>query len=151
MKRWFRGAFKRRDEGGFTMVELLMTMLILTIVLLGLTALQIGTIKRVTASRRASEATRLAESMLERYRHIAYASILNTGGDWADTKRPDSTTMTNIAVDGVSSGPYSVEEYIDDSTVPLSKIIVIRVTWRPQDPTTQTQFQVAVALRRIQL
>ena len=62
-------------SGGFTMIELLITMLILTIVLMGLAALQVNTIRQVTASRRANEATRLASSVIERYRHTPYTSL----------------------------------------------------------------------------
>jgi len=138
------------------MVELLMTMLLLTVVLMGLTALQIGTIQRVTASRRANEATRLAQTMLERYRHIGWGSLpADTSNAWIVSTLPDGTNqMANVGVDGVSTGPFTVEEFVQDDTGPNPdhKIITIRVTWRSQDKaSTLPTHEVAIALRRVNL
>ena len=55
------------DEGGFTMTELLVTMILLAITLAGLAGLQINAVRRVTEAKRGTEALRLAESVLARY------------------------------------------------------------------------------------
>ena len=146
---------KRRQAvgaAGFTMIELLMTMLILTIVMLGLAALQVGTIRRVTASRRSNEATRLAQSQLERYRHINCDALPGDSlGAWAPALLPDgSSQMANVAGDGVNPGPFTVQEWVED--IGDNKVITIRTHWGSQERKndgTVKQYQVAVSLRRI--
>lgn len=139
---------------GFTMIELLMTMLVLTIVLLGLAALQVGTIRRVTASRRANEATRLAQTLLERYRHINCAALPgDTGSSWQPAQQVTTTgnvAMTNVAVDGVNPGPYRVEEWVTDTAT--EKMIIVRATWTSQEREAAGQakeYSAAVGLRRL--
>ena len=148
---------KKRRTGrsdGFTMIELLMTMLILTIVLLGLAALQVGTIRRVTASRRANEAMRLSQTLLERYRHINCAALPgDTGTSWVPSQQVTTTgnvAMTNVAVDGVNPGPYRVEEWVTDTAT--EKMIIIRTTWTSQERESTGQakeYSAAVSLRRL--
>jgi len=141
---------------GFTMIELLMTMLILTIVLLGLAALQVGTIRRVTASRRANEAMRLSQTLLERYRHINCAALPNEdpgGPTWVAAQRVTTTgsyDMTNVSVDGANFGPYSVEEWVED--IGTDKVITIRAKWISQERDNAgnaKEYSAAVSLRRL--
>jgi prepilin-type N-terminal cleavage/methylation domain-containing protein len=148
---------KRRTgrADGFTMIELLMTMLILTIVLLGLAALQVGTIRRVTASRRANEATRLSQSLLERYRHINCAALPgDTMGTWIVAVRKTISKgdiqMANVAVDTVNPGPYTVWEWVEDTAT--DKTITIRASWTSQERESTGDAKVystAVSLRRL--
>jgi prepilin-type N-terminal cleavage/methylation domain-containing protein len=121
-------------SGGFTMVELLMTMLILTIVLMGLAALQVGTIRQVTASRRANEATRLAGSVIESYRHTRFADLpANTA--WLIQNNANVTQMVLVGVDGQSDGPFTVEYMAE--TVNSTRIITVRVKWKDVRPSAE--------------
>jgi Tfp pilus assembly protein PilV len=128
------------------MVELLVTMLLLTIALTGLAALQLYSVRQVTASRRANEATRLGQSVIERYMTMPIASLPAPGTppDWEhELKKDGSTTMVNVGVDGESDGPYTVE-HLTESLGTKTMLVTVRVTWKdvplgaPPDPTART-------------
>jgi Tfp pilus assembly protein PilV len=116
------------------MIELLITMLILTIVLMGLAALQVGTIRQVTASRRANEATRLASTVIERYRHTPYTALPADIG-WAPQLNNNLAQMTLVGVDGQSNGPFSVEYMAE--TVNSTRIITVQVKWKDVRPSAE--------------
>jgi prepilin-type N-terminal cleavage/methylation domain-containing protein len=123
-----------RSSAGFTMVELLMTMLLLSIVLMGLIALQVTTIRQVTSARRANEAVRLATSVLERHQRMTLGdiSVIVPVGAWNTLLKKDQVSpMANVGVDGESAGPYTVDRMVETSVVggiPFY-LITIRVTW----------------------
>lgn len=121
-------------SGGFTMIELLITMLILTIVLMGLAALQVGTIRQVTASRRANEATRLTATVVERYRHMAFDTLPGDTGGFIPQQK-NLTDMTLVGVDGHSDGPFTVEHMIE--TVGTTRVITVRVKWKDVRPSVE--------------
>jgi prepilin-type N-terminal cleavage/methylation domain-containing protein len=118
-----------QPESGFTMVELLVTMVLLTIVLLGLAALQVGVIRQVSASRRASEATRLGQAILEeRYLATGYGNIALRG--WTpELKRDGAATMTRVGGDGESPGPYTVDTLVESAGGLSAKVVTVRVSW----------------------
>jgi Tfp pilus assembly protein PilV len=143
--------------GGFTMVELLMTMLLLTIVLTGLAALQVGTIHRVTASRKANEATRLCQTIVERYRFAASATYpVDTSNNWVAQANPATGGYTWNA-DANGDGPFEVHEYVEDVTVGTQthKAITVKCSWKSQDKAdpsatdTYQTYYVAMSLRRV--
>ena len=84
------------QQAGFTIMEVLMTMLMLSVSLVGLSALQLQSIRQVTDTRRAGEALRLAKAVVEGYTLIAYARIppdkevplWNLLGGYADKLEP---------------------------------------------------------------
>jgi prepilin-type N-terminal cleavage/methylation domain-containing protein len=134
----------REKDSGFSMVELLVTMLLLTIALVGLAALQLYSVRQVGASQRANEATRLAQSVIERYMTLPLASIPATGGAWAYVLKKDGgTTMVNVGPDGESDGPYTVE-HLTESLPSGAVLVTVRVRWKdvplgaPVDPTART-------------
>jgi len=129
--RWHgRASGGRSGQAGFTMIEVLITMLLLTIVLLGLAALQITTIRQVSLARRANGALRLAQSVIERYQTLEFNLLPSTSSpDWESVKKKDGTTdMTRVGEDGESSGPYTVQQLFE-KTNNGDVIITVRVTW----------------------
>lgn len=115
---------------GFTIVEVLMTMLLLMVVMLGLTALQLTTIRQVTNSKLASEATRLAQLALEHYQTIEYANVVDTGGVWSTEMQRDGVTpMQGVSADGQGDGPFTVRAMIESPPGGGSRLITIRVSW----------------------
>lgn len=147
----------RPHAGGFTMIELLMTMLLLTIVLTGLAALQVGTIHRVTASRKANEAMRLCQTRVEHYRFAASAIYpADTSSSWVIRTNP-ATGGSTWNADANGDGPFEVYEYVEDVTVGTQthKVITVKCSWSSQDradPSTSTTYQtyyVAMSLRRV--
>jgi type II secretory pathway pseudopilin PulG len=114
------------------MVELLVTMLLLTIVLFGTTALQLTTIRSVTSGNRAQGATRLAHSMIERYRRVPSTVIQTLPQDtWSVPLNQDLTSMTDVAADGVSPGPYRVESLVEQ--LGGRYLVTVRVSWHGRE------------------
>ena len=118
---------KRQAQSGFTLVEILVTMLILSIVFLGLAGIQLSVIRNVGYSKTASEATRLAQSRIEFYQSMSGAAVTtyftttpHSSGTWF-------TVATSVGVDGVSSGPFTLEERGD--LVSPAWVVTTRVTW----------------------
>jgi Tfp pilus assembly protein PilV len=143
--------------GGFTMVELLMTMLLLTIVLTGLAALQVGTIHRVTAARKANEATRLCQTIVERYRFAASPTYpVDTVNTWVLQSNP-ATGGSTWNADANGDGPFTVHEYVEDVPVGTQthKVITVKCSWKSQDKAdpsaadTYQTYYVAMSLRRV--
>lgn len=119
-------------DDAFSMIELLVTMLLLTIVLVGLAALQVSTIRQVTVSKTASEATRLAQLVMERYRSAPYATLqafsVRAPTWWRERKKESGTDeMVRVGVDGDSDGPFTVESLHE--SVGGGELVTVRVTW----------------------
>ena len=70
-----RSARPPRGRGGFTLVELLISLALSVVGLLGLLALQLVSIRGNAASRSFSEATALAQERLEALQLVPYASL----------------------------------------------------------------------------
>lgn len=127
-------ALRKRREEGFTLIEVLVTMLLLAITFLGLAAIQISVIRNVGFSRSASEATRLAQSRIEFYQSMTFASVNTfvttaprTTGAWIKVAE-------NVAADGVNPGPYRLEDRADP-VGPTVWVITARATWHGIDPS----------------
>ncbi len=136
---------KRREpshsQGGFTMAELLVTMLLLTVVLVGLAALQISSVRQVTASQASAEATRLAERRLEYWRNVTIgdvAAATTAGTTWQialNQRVSGSPQMLNVNATGEGDGPYTVREFIEqltDTQAGLYYQISVQVIWGAQ-------------------
>lgn len=117
-------------QQGFTMLELLVSMLLLTIMLVGLTGLQVQTIRQATLARRAKQANKLAQSVLTRYKIMPVENIDNVLLNlWVDENNRDGSTMTQVDVDGVSDGPFRVQRFIENVNGG-GKMVSVRVSWR---------------------
>ena len=117
-------------QRGFTMMEVLMTMLLLTIVMVGLAALQIATIRQVTLTRRANGALRLGQGIVERFQTLSFIDLPSTTSPtWEPVfKRDGSTPMQNVAEDGESSGPFTVNQLVEIATNG-DRLVTVRVQW----------------------
>ena len=103
-----------RSERGYTIIEVLVTMLLLSIVLTGLAALQINTVRQVTIAKRANEATRLGQMVLEGYKVMQYATLASLAtSTWVVETNKFSSAMSNVGPDGYSSGPFTVRVLIE--------------------------------------
>lgn len=120
-----------RREGGFTLTEVLVTMGLLTIVLTGTAALQVGTINRSTNSSRVAEALRLGQQVLGRYKSMAFTeleTVATSPGAWNPQLQLDNATeMTNVSITGTGTGPYTVDWIIEASNNGV--LVTIRVSW----------------------
>jgi hypothetical protein len=121
-------------------------MLLLTITLTGLAALQLNTIRTVTVSRRGNEATRLAQSLIERYRTSSFANLPPAGG-WTIELNDNNAQMISVGVDGTTGGPFTVERLVEDLDGGRQRLITIKVSWLDQPQVSQS---VLLSLRRYQ-
>jgi type IV pilus assembly protein PilV len=95
---------EKTGDRGFTLIEILVAVSILSVGVLGMAALQGTSIRQNAFSMRTTEATALIESKIEEYRNIAYASIpvgddseadLGTGGQFTRTSSVQKDTPVN--------------------------------------------------------
>lgn len=138
------------------MMEILMTLLLLTVVLMGLAALQISTIRQVSLARRANGALRLGQIVVERFQAQEFAQLSAVASpDWEPVfKRDMITPMTGVSENGEGTGPYTVQQLIE---IPTNgdRLITVRVSWLDvmpgSDPLPTEQYRtldVLLTLRR---
>ncbi|MBK6846189.1 MAG: prepilin-type N-terminal cleavage/methylation domain-containing protein [Proteobacteria bacterium] len=128
-------------QAGFTIMEVLMTMLVLTISLVGLTALQLQSIRQVTDTRRAGEALRLVKAVIEGYTLIDYARIPppNAPNWMTQPKRGHENVATpstddlmiGVGVDGRSVGPFRVQYLVEPFQGGM--MLTVQASWRSAD------------------
>ncbi len=100
-----------KNNSGFTLTELLITMLIMVIALFALSALKNQSLKSTIAAQRVTEATACAEQRIEELINQGYSSITSGNGNC-----PDSRYTWTARVD-------------DEETVDDLKIIEVDVEW----------------------
>ena len=88
------------NTDGFTLIEVLIGMVILTIITLGLTGLTVGTIQGQVVSRQLTVATTLAQDQLERVKQLGYLqaeSMAGTEGYGTIANFPAFKRVTTVA------------------------------------------------------
>ena len=110
------------DEKGFTLLEIFIAILLLTVGLLGTAALTTGVVRGNVSSRLLTSATAIAQSCLEENRRVGYASAgaVPSGGT-----NSCLTGNATVSVNGVS---YTRSLAIDTS-VSNVKTLTVTVTW----------------------
>jgi type IV pilus assembly protein PilV len=116
----------RRDQSGTTLIEVLITVVLMSIGLLGLAGLQVMSVQNSNSSGERFEATTLARDILERMRAnrsqaVAQAPIPNY--DLVKGANPASVGLANVdlvawktAVEGLPGGQGSVGVDVNDDT-----------------------------------
>jgi prepilin-type N-terminal cleavage/methylation domain-containing protein len=84
--------YKLRCQGGFSLIEVLVALVILAVGLLGLAMFQITAIKGNAIAAKWTVATELAQDRLERFRHVNWNSIQSSvpGGFVPGTQPPQA-------------------------------------------------------------
>jgi len=115
-----------RSAGGFTLIEVMITVGIMTFGLLALATVQIQAMRGGDRGRHATNAATIAESRMEQLQQDAWASIAPTGGFVADPAAQNS-----VQVDGgsISERAYSVSYQITDLEATFTRAIDVRVSW----------------------
>jgi type IV pilus modification protein PilV len=103
-----------RSQGGFTLIEVMMAMVILGIGIMSIVALQTGDMAYNNSSRRQTQGYTWAMDRVERLRSIKYTN--------ADL---------NISAHSKAEGPYSVKWTVSDNSanIPNTKKVDVRVEW----------------------
>jgi len=117
----------RPRTGGFTILEVMIVIGILTFGLLSLAAMQIQAMHGSDRGRHASNAAAIAETQMELFQQDAWASIPPTGGFVAS---PDEQNA--IKLEGgseIDERTYSVSYQITDVKPTFTRAIDVQVTW----------------------
>lgn len=106
---------------GFTLIEVIIAMFILTVALLSLVSVTIMVIKGNSFSKEMTTATTLARDKLEQIKNMSYITV--TSGTTSDYKNLDST-------DGTAGAFYTRTLVVTDSTPAANmKTITVTVSW----------------------
>lgn len=113
-----------KNEHGFSLIEALVAMLILSVILLG--ALEGLMVSYRTSSMNAlrTEAVSIAEETANTLRNTPYANLIN-----GTTTNTVSRQIANATV------PFTVTQVISDAVVNVAKSVQITVAWTHQGQT----------------
>jgi type IV pilus assembly protein PilV len=118
------------DRRGFSLVEVLIAMVVLSIGMMGLATLQVRAMRSNDLANRTTQATNLAQVKMEELLFRVAQGEHFSAGVTDDDENP-------VAVPADDQGAIFTRswEFIDDSPVPASRTIVVTVTWN--DPMGQ--------------
>jgi len=123
--------FKRKDycgQGGFTLLEVIMAISILTVGLLGVGAMQISAIYGNSLAGRITASTCMAEDKLEGLLSLEY-TLTSTHEYLAEGEHPG----------GIDASGYTTNwTVLNNSPVPNTKEITVTVTWQDKGRTKST-------------
>ncbi|HEX9813657.1 MAG TPA: prepilin-type N-terminal cleavage/methylation domain-containing protein [Myxococcota bacterium] len=125
--RAMKGARGSRSEGGFTLIEVMIVVGILTFGLLSLAAMQIHAIQGSDRGRHASNAAAIAENRMEQLQQNSWASVGVTAGFVADPVK-ENAIQRDGAPDLVER-VYNVSYQITDLQPTFTRAIDVRVSW----------------------
>src|SRR5581483_9965462 len=104
---------KRREEGGFTLTELVIGLTVLAIVAFSLTGLFTSLVHSAVIDKEKAVASTLATNQMEYLKSLPYDSLAVQGGSiYSSTYIPASTTQT---LNGVKYTINTSISYVDDA------------------------------------
>ena len=132
----------KSNHHGFTLIEVLVTLLIMSVGLLGLAGMQLTSLKNTESAYQRSQAAQLAYDMLDRMR-ANKTGVTDTHYDSIDTTPPGSYTdcKTNVCTDPATMATFDDGDWHAQlaSTLPLGtgsvagngagSVFTITVTW----------------------
>ncbi len=123
-------ARSRRAAGGFTLIEVMIVIVILTFGLLSLAAMQIQAMRGSERGRHATNAAAIAENKMELLQQDAWATIAVTGGFVADPAEQNT-----IQLDGATSleRSYSVSYQVTDLQATFTRALDVQVSWTEEN------------------
>jgi type IV pilus assembly protein PilV len=123
------------DRRGFSLVEVLIAIVVLSIALMGLATLQVRAMRSNDLANRTTQATNLAQNKLEELLFRVATGETFAAGVTQDDGNP-------VAVPADNEGAIFTRswEFIDDSPVPAAREIIVTVVWN--DTMGQHQVQV---------
>ncbi len=114
-------------QGGFTLLEVIMAISILTVGLLAVGAMQVSAIYGNSLAGRMTEATSMAEEKLEELLSLEY-TLTSTNADLEEGEHSG----------GTDAGYTTTWTVVNNSPVPNTKEITVTVTWRDKFLTKST-------------
>ncbi|MCH8891486.1 MAG: prepilin-type N-terminal cleavage/methylation domain-containing protein [Myxococcales bacterium] len=126
-------ARRSRATAGFTILEVMIVIGILSFGLLSLAAMQIQAMKGSDRGRHATNAAAIAENKMELLQQDAWASIGVTGGFIPDPVDPIETNIVQLD-DGTSvERSYSVSYQVTDLQATFTRALDVQVSWTEQN------------------
>ncbi len=125
-----QGVKDRKTETGFTLVEVMLALSILTIGLLAIAAMHVSSIDGNSSSRRLTEAMNYTQDKLEELQALSYSNTLLKSGDRTEANPPDGYTIAwNVS---------------DDNPVEDAKLITVTTTWQVGTEAKATQLSAVI-------
>ena len=120
-----------RKQEGFTLLEVMIAVLIMSIGLLGLTGLQIVATKTNSFSNQMTVGITLGQDKLEELRNLAYDDAQLTAGTHPDSGNP---------IKGVGDMGFNRSWSVVEDAVNTLKTITVTVQWPDPDDSHSVQF-----------
>ncbi len=118
----FRTLRLTADQSGFTLIEVFMAIVILTIGLLGTAALTTGVVRGNLTGKNLTTATAIAQSCFEENRRVGYSNAGSVPAGGSNSCVTGSTTIT-------SGGLAFTRNLAIDASVSNIKTLTVQVTW----------------------
>ena len=122
-----------RAAGGFTLIEVMIVIVILTFGLLSLAAMQIQAMKGSDRGRHATNAAAIAENKMELLQQDAWASIGVTGGFIPDPVDPIETNIVQLDNGTSAERSYSVSYQVTDLQATFTRALDVQVSWTEEN------------------
>ncbi|MBW2576602.1 MAG: prepilin-type N-terminal cleavage/methylation domain-containing protein [Deltaproteobacteria bacterium] len=124
-----------RTTGGFTLIEVMISIGILTFGLLSLATVQIYAMRGGDRGRHMTHAAAIAESRMEQLQQDTWTSVGVTGGFVADP-----VEQSTVKLDGgsLSERAYSVSHQITDVEPTFTREIDVQVSWTEESGETRS-------------
>ncbi|HVV86613.1 MAG TPA: type II secretion system protein [Kofleriaceae bacterium] len=126
---------QRRGQGGFTLLELLVTMAVTIIGLLGLMAMYVATAKGNEATARSSAAVSICQDTLEELRSTSMTALV---AQFGQSDLPIDTDLDTVA--GRDGTTYNRHVHVEELTAVSRDLVKMRVevSWTDDNATAGT-------------
>jgi prepilin-type N-terminal cleavage/methylation domain-containing protein len=138
--------YKKSDSsGGFSLLEVLISIAIFTIALLAISVMLLNTIKGNTISIHLTNASQLASMQIEEMMLMRYSDLRDMDSDAAgglDDHDPATADMSKLAVEAGGTGKlYNIYTNVaEDYPVKRTKTIRVIVAWKHGERDKHTKF-----------
>lgn len=115
-KIWLKAGDLVFSKKGFTLIELMIALTVLTIALLGTASVIINVARNRDMARKTSAATNLCQAKIEELKSLGYPAV-------------DNCLEHDIDEQGNPGGIFDRTVVVNSGPVPNTKLVLVRVTW----------------------
>lgn len=114
---------------GFTLVEVLASLGLFAVVLAGLPALLLTSIRANASAMRTTAATTFAQDKLEEIRNTAYVNVMSGKDQVTETRAAPTTQVKSMKEPTAVTWTYDREWTVASGPTAMTKKIVVTVSW----------------------